>query len=95
MHTGYCGMDGYDVLVMPDDATEDEIAQEAYRMAVEHAESYGIYPYDEYADVEDVEDDTEYSHNIEGWSLGEYDPEKHDMHRAGGGSFAQDFARYE
>ena len=98
MHVGYAGMDGYDALVMPDDATEDEIQQEAYYMAVEHAESYGYYPSDEGDDsyCEDDEDDgwnsDKVSEGIEGYAE-PYDPEVHDMHRSGGGSFEDDFKR--
>jgi hypothetical protein len=94
MHTGYIGMDEYDILVMPDDATEDEISEEAYQMALGHAESFGIYPYPDDFD-ENEEDDSIYSYDIEGYVIGEYDPEKHDMYRSGGGSFKDDFARYE
>lgn len=92
MHTGFAGMDQYDILIMPDDATEEEIYDEAYSMAVEHAEMYGIYPYPD--DFDEDEDVGEYSDNIDGYVIGEYVPEKHDMYRCGGGSFADDFAKY-
>ena len=93
MHTGYCGMDQYDILVMSDNATEEEIADEAYRMAVEHAETYGIYPYPE--DFDEDDDGENYSNNIDGFVIGEYVAEKHDMYRSGGGSFADEFAKYD
>jgi len=34
MHVGYAGMDGYDVLVMNDDHTQEELDDEVYAMAV-------------------------------------------------------------
>lgn len=91
-HVGFCGMDGVYPMVMPADATEDEIAQEAYELAVTHAEGYGYYPmYDgEYEDDADVEDC--YVDSIEGYAV-VYNPTKHDGQRAGGGSFENDFKR--
>jgi hypothetical protein len=92
MHTGYAGMDAHDVLEMPDDATEDEIADEAYEMAVGHAEMYGIYPAGDYEGDDEIDEDS-LSDNIEGHSIGEYNPELHDMYRSGGGSFQNDINR--
>ena len=91
--TGYCGMDAHDILSMEDDATQDEIDQECWYMAVAHAENYGIYPAEDYSDGEEEMDEESLSDNIEGYSLGEYDPEKHDMYRSGGGSFQDDIDR--
>lgn len=96
MITGKAGMDAHGILTMPDDATEDKIADEAYQMALNNAEMYGIYPSEEYPD-EDFDEDLEkdcLSDNIEGWSIGEYIPELHDMYRPGGGSFKNDIDRY-
>lgn len=99
MHVGYAGMDGHDLLSMPDDATEDEVQDEAHLMALQHAESYGYYPpSDEYPE-EDADDDSDWnsdkiSNNIEGYAE-PYEPDKHDMHREGGGSFTDDIARNE
>jgi hypothetical protein len=97
MYVGYAGMDGYEALSMPDDATEEEIQEEAHYMALDHAESYGYYPPDCDYDEEDEEDtwnSDKISDNIEGYAE-LYDPEKHDMHRAGGGSFQLDFDWYD
>lgn len=94
MHVGYAGMDGHDILSMPDDATEEEVQDEAQLMALGHAESYGYYPpSDEYSE-EDDDDSDKISDNIEGWAE-PYDPDKHDMLRAGGGSFMKDIDRNE
>lgn len=94
MSVGYAGMDAYAALSMPDDATEEEVDQEAWYMALDHAESYGYYPPDCDYDEEDEEEDSwnsdKISDNIEGCPE-LYNPEKHDMHRSGGGSFQQDF----
>lgn len=98
MHVGYVGMDGYDLLSMPDDATEYEVQDAAHLMALEHAESYGYYPSgDEYPEEDDSDDDwnsDRISDNIEGYAE-PYDPEKHDSLRAGGGSFMDDIAKNE
>ena len=87
MRTGYCGMDAYDVFDA-EGLTDEQIDEEAYRMACENASSYGIYPTcDEYGDEGD---DPDYSDNIEG-SWEDYVPELHDRKRSGGGSFMEEF----
>jgi hypothetical protein len=75
LRTGYCGMTTHELLEVLDNISEEDIDEEIWGMAVEHAASYGIYPPSEYDD----EDDEEYQDgsNIEG-SYVEYDPEKHD-----------------
>jgi hypothetical protein len=88
LYTGYCGSDTRRALLVDDDATDEEIGEECYSMAVENAESYGIYPYPEYD--EDFNDDVEYTEGID-FSFEDYVPEKHDMYRPGGGSFERDF----
>jgi hypothetical protein len=60
----------------------NHLDDEAWDQAVQHAESYGIYPESTRPDDSDPEDDDqygngEYSVNIEGW-WEEYNPEKHD-----------------
>lgn len=85
--TGRMGSDAHVAVAFDDDATESEIGEELYNMAVENAESYGIYPYPDY---EVDGDENDYTDNIEGY-YEEYDPEKHDMLRSGGGSFESDF----
>ena len=84
LHTGYCGMDAWEFWEVPEDATDDELDDLAWERAKDNAESYGIYPREEYANMaDDFEDDESYSDNIEG-SWQDYDPEKHDGHRIGG-----------
>ncbi len=97
MSVGYAGMDGYDILSKPDDATMEEVQDEAHLMALDHAESYGYYPpSDEYPedDGEEDWDSDKISDSIEGWAE-PYDPAKHDGKRCGGGSFMDDIARNE
>lgn len=100
MHVGYAGMDGYDALVMPADATEEEVQHEAWLMALQHAESYGYYPPnednlgDEFGDEDGDWDSDHISDNIDGYAV-PYNPELHDMHKSGGGSFEDDFLRLE
>jgi hypothetical protein len=88
LETGYVGMTTHEALSMPEDHTDDELAQTVWDMAVDHASSYGIYA----GDCFDLEDEEEcYSgENIGGYAE-LYDPEKHDMLRPGGGSFLDDF----
>lgn len=92
LHVGFAGMDGCEAMLVEDSATEDEISQEAWYLAVEHAGQYGYYPRHEYESEleEDDEDDSCYVESIEGYAV-DYDPELHDMHRPGGGSFERDF----
>ena len=80
LQTGYCGMDSHEFWIVPKSWTDDEINQAIWLAAVDHAESYGIYP--EY-DCDD--EDTVYSGaNIEGW-FEDYNPEEHDRYRTNSG----------
>lgn len=74
MHTGYVGMDSHEAWLVPDDVTDKELDDWAYWKAVDHAESYGIYPPHEYEYEDEVDEDEEYDRmageNIEGhWRL--------------------------
>lgn len=93
MEVGFCGMDGTCVIEMPADATEQEVQEEAWQCALDHAESYGYYPYPD-EEVDEDEDGDQYSDNIEGYAV-PYVPEKHDMYRGGGGSFLDEFPEYK
>ena len=93
LSTGYAGMDETENGVFPDDITSEELDDEAWLRAVDHAESYGIYPYSDIADyseeeMAEIEEDgcDNYSDNIDGW-WEDYDPEKHDMLKPGGGKW--------
>jgi hypothetical protein len=86
--TGYVGSDARVAVTFDDDTPESVISDELYDMAVQHAESYGIYPYP--VEELDEEDEDDYTDSIEAY-YEEYDPEKHDCLRAGGGSFESDF----
>jgi len=81
--TGYVGMESHEVVEYPDDVTDLELADAAWQGALDHAESYGIYPpsdedFDEDGFEKETEDSPCYSgDNIDGfWE--EYDPAKHD-----------------
>lgn len=91
---GMCGMDGVDALLVPDDWTEEQIGDEVWQMALKNAEMFGYYPEeDRPEDMDDDDDEAEYYvSSIDGY-YEEYDPEKHDIHRSGGGSFEEDFER--
>ena len=90
--TNQVGTDCVYPLLVQDSATETEIDDRAWQIAVEHAASYGIY-YNGDLDEEDIPegDEDSYTGAIEGFAE-DYDPEKHDMLRQGGGSFEEDFA---
>lgn len=87
--TGYAGSDARVAVTFDDDTPERVISDELYDMAVQHAEAYGIYPYPD-EDLGEDDDENDYTDNIEAY-YEVYDPEKHDMLRAGGGSFENDF----
>lgn len=79
-HTGFVGMDAHYLLIVEDDATAEQIANEAYELALDNASMYGIEPYPE--DFEDGQDDEGFSENIEGSAV-PYDPEQHNGHLFG------------
>lgn len=87
LNVGYAGMDSVEALELPDNHTQKELDDACWDMAVDHAERYGYYPP---SDDTDDDNDEFVSENIEGWPE-VYNPKKHDMLRAGGGSFADDF----
>ena len=78
--TGYCGEDAHEALEIGDDYTTQEIDDICWNLAIQNAESYG------HGD----DGDDEFSERIE-YIWEDYDPEKHDMLRSGGGSFEEDF----
>jgi len=95
LHTGFVGMDAHDLLSLRDNHTEEEINEAVWQMALDHAQSYGVELESSRPDDFDWdEDDDNYSDNIEGYAE-LYDPEKHDMLRAGGGSFQDEIDRNE
>ncbi len=87
LNTGYYGSEEHVAFSVDDDASEVEINEIVYGMALDHADSYGYYPDD---DDDFDEDNDGYTNGIEGaWE--DYEPEKHDRYRSGGGSFEKDF----
>ena len=67
---GFVGMDTYEIVELPDeDYSEDYLNEYAWQGALNHAESYGYYPYSDDMGEED-EDDDMYSEGIEGsWQI--------------------------
>jgi hypothetical protein len=95
LSVGYAGMDHYDYFIRYDDMTDDEVEDEIWQMACNHAEAYGYYP-SCYLEGEEDEDGDQYVDSIDGYIFGEYTPETAanlDGYRTGGGSFAEDFRR--
>lgn len=91
LHTGYCGMDAWEFWKVPRTATEDELDALCWERAKDNAEMYGIYPYEEYCDEPDFDEDSEsYSYGIEG-SFEDYDPDEHDGHRIGNDTSWQEY----
>ncbi len=60
--TGFCGMDETEIVEFDDDVTTEHLDEYAWDLALQNAESYGIYPYSEECD----EDDESISQGIEG-----------------------------
>lgn len=71
--------------------TDEELSTKAWELAVDCANSFGQYVDNDY-DFDD-EEDTGYcfTENDLNYYWEEYVPEKHDMKRAGGGSFLEEF----
>lgn len=90
LEVGFCGMDGAVVFSMPADASDEEVQDEAYQYALQHAESYGYYPTEDCDGMDDEEMESCSSDGIEGYAV-PYDPELHDRYRSGVGSFMEDF----
>lgn len=88
----YVGMDFAEALLVPDDTTNSKLDQYAWEASVASAEMYGYYLVDDYSEDEDG---AFLEYEVTGDDLGyfweDYDPEKHDMIRGGGGSFEDDF----
>lgn len=94
MNAGYAGTDSAEFVLVPNDMTDEELSDYAYQCGLAHAEMYGVYPEaDRPDDFDEEEADSwssySYSDNIEGW-WEEYDPEKHDGLRVGGGDSWQE-----
>lgn len=92
-----------DMLVMHSHITEATVCNfasntlELESIVAEHASMYGIYNDGEDTWLDESEDGEEERNEYlaEGWVEAIYDPEKHDMYRAGGGSFLEDSEVYE
>lgn len=83
MDAGFAGTDAWEFYEVPDSVSTDDLSDFAWQRGKEHAESYGVYPREEYSDSDEISeeelDSESYSDNIEGW-WEEYDPKLHDRH---------------
>lgn len=86
---GMVGADGNECLEVDEDLTAEDLDQMAYEMAVDWAESYGVYPCDGGDGCEGDECESDHDGVITGWWV-PYDPEKHDMLKPGGGEWFKD-----
>lgn len=86
----YVGMDFAEALLVPDDTTIEQLDEYAWEAAVASADMYGYYLVEDYSEDEDASEYEVTGDDLCG-SWEDYDPEKHDMLRAGGGSFEDDF----
>lgn len=70
---------------------EDVLADGCWQEALQHAESYGIYPESSKPEEFDEDDDggDNYTDDISGW-LELYNPEEHDGLKCGGGDWKWD-----
>lgn len=84
------GMDSHDALLVNDSDTDEQINQMVYDLCVEHYNSYGYEGNGDDRYAEEFGDDVEMEYDFH-WE--DYDPTKHDIHKAGGGSFRDDFDR--
>lgn len=83
LETGYCGSQAYEFIEFDEEPNEETLSDICWRLAVDNAESYGIYPECERQGEEFLEDWFEeegcYSDYIGGYAV-EYIPEKHDIY---------------
>lgn len=86
----YVGMDFAEALLVPDDTTIELLNEYAWEASVATAEIYGYYLVHDYSEDEDASECEVTVDDLSAW-WEDYDPEKHDMLRAGGGSFEGDF----
>ena len=84
LNAGFACTDATEFWKIPTNAMQSEIDALAWERALDHAEMYGIYPENYRPEDFDEEDEDSYSDNIEGY-FEDYDPEKHDGLRVGGG----------
>jgi hypothetical protein len=84
------GMDGVEAFLFADNTSDDDIFKEVYHASCEWVENWFTLV-DECSDDED-DDKTIFPEEVEAW-WEDYDPEKHDCLKAGGGSFTEDFER--
>lgn len=75
--TGYCGMDSACLMEFEDDTPENDIDEEVYCAAINHASSYGIEMCDDDCEDKDCELEHPGNSNICG-SWVDYDPKLHD-----------------
>lgn len=88
LETGTVGTDACEVLEFEDTVTDEQLNETGRELALNNAEAYGIYPAYEYDREDGDEDDggDTYSDDISSyWE--EYDPEKHDQLKPGGGTW--------
>jgi len=93
--TGYAktvGTDFAQAELYPAGTSNAALDEDAFQYSLQNAEMYGW----EYVGDDCIFDEDEYENYVTDSELGyqweEYDPEKHDMLRIGGGSFEDDFA---
>lgn len=100
------GMDAYDALLVEDNATNEDIDDAAFEMAIDHASSFFDVENNDFDGVDYIDCDEEGNDvtNDMQWGVDyileadveaswkDYNGEDHDNYRAGGGSFEDDFA---
>lgn len=82
LNAGMVGTDSAEFVEFDNCVTNEDLDEESWQRALDHAAMYGVYPMHEMPEDFDEEEsdhwtNDSYSDNIEGyWE--EYDPEKHD-----------------
>ena len=77
LDAGIAGTDTAEAYLVPDDVTENELDDFAWERAIDHAQSFGMYPESERPEDCDEDEKDSYTDNIEGW-FEEYNAKEHD-----------------
>jgi hypothetical protein len=83
------GTDFAEAAVFEDGASDDTITEAAWQASIDNAQMYG-YEYSTNESEEDDYDSVIYDHELD-YYWEDYNPDKHDDLRCGGGSFEEEF----
>jgi hypothetical protein len=87
------GTDFAEAAGFPEGTPDSVLDNACWQAAIDNAQMYGYDYVSDYWGEYDEDDDSLISEDDLGYYWEEYDPEIHDGHRMGGGSFEEDFER--